>query len=82
MLWASKYLTRLIISLLIDTIKPLKLLKVTSLQHNVSKKYNIKNKKMYCFCNILKKISTTALCSIAMQNIQIFFGGPLIFVVI
>ena len=30
---------------------------------------------------MLRKIVATALCSIVMQNIQIFYGGPVMFVV-
>ena len=33
------------------------------------------------FYNILRKIVATPLCSIVMQNIQIFHGGPVMFVV-
>ena len=33
------------------------------------------------FCNILRKMVATALCSIVMQNIQIFYRSPVMFVV-
>ena len=33
------------------------------------------------FCSILGKIVATTLCSIVMQNIQIFYGGPVMFIV-
>ena len=42
---------------------------------------NTRNKKLVVFLQYIKKIVTTALCSIVMQNIQIFYGGPVMFVV-
>ena len=40
------------------------------------------NEKLVAFLQyIKKKLSQLLLCSIVMQNIQIFYGGPVIFVV-
>ena len=42
---------------------------------------NTQNKKLVIFFDILRKFAETALCSIVMQSIQIFYGGPVMSVV-
>ena len=42
---------------------------------------NTQNRKMGIFLQYIKKIVATALCSIVMQNIQIFYMDPVMFVV-
>ena len=39
------------------------------------------NRKLVIFCNIIKKLLQLLLCSIVMQNIQIFYRTPVMFVV-
>ena len=42
---------------------------------------NTENRKLVIFFDILRKTVETALCSIVMQSIQIFYGGPVMSVV-
>ena len=42
---------------------------------------NTQNRKLVTFLQYIKKIVTTALCPIVIQNIHIFYGGPVMFVV-
>ena len=42
---------------------------------------NTQNRKLVIFFDILRKTVETALCSIVMQSIQIFYGGPVMSVV-
>ena len=42
---------------------------------------NTQNRKLVIFLQYIKKSFVTTLCSIVMQNIQIFYGGPVMFVV-
>ena len=67
----------------------LKVLKVTSLQYlyNISKKkltIKLFNKNMinkFYTCNKIFIVPQLLFCSIVMQNIQMFYGGPVMFVV-
>ena len=88
---------KIILSLLMSMISIIKILNVTSLQflNKISKKLalsfwtevsrhtqSIQNRKLVIFFQYLKKkLSRLLLCSIVMQNIQIFYGGPVMFVV-
>ena len=42
---------------------------------------NTQNRKLVIFLQYIRKNVATALCSIVMQNIQIFYRGPVMFVV-
>ena len=43
---------------------------------------SIQNRKLVIFLQYIKeKVSQLLLCSIVMQNIEIFYGGPVMFVV-
>ena len=42
---------------------------------------NTQNRKFGIFLQYITKIFSTALCSIVMQNIQVFFKGPVMCVV-
>ena len=42
---------------------------------------NTQNRKLVIFLQYIRKKVVTALCSIVMQNIQIFYKGPVMFVV-
>ena len=42
---------------------------------------NTKNRKLVIFFQYFRKNVATVLCSIVMQNIQIFYRGPVMFVV-
>ena len=42
---------------------------------------NTQNGKLVIFLQYIRKNVATALCSIVMQNIQIFYSGPVMFVV-
>ena len=42
---------------------------------------NTQNRKLVTFLQYIRKNVATALCSIGMQNIQIFYRDPLMFVV-
>ena len=88
---------KIILSLLMSMISIIKILNVTSLQflNKISKKLalsfwtevsrhtqSIQNRKLVIFFQYLKKkLSRLLLCFIVMQNIQIFYGGPVMFVV-
>ena len=42
-----------------------------------------KNKKLVIFLRYIKKrVSQLLFCSIVMQNIQIFYGGPVMFILL
>ena len=48
----------------------------------VARHVSAQNRKLVIFLQYLKKkVLQLLLCSIIMQNIQIFYGGPVIFVV-
>ena len=42
---------------------------------------NAQSRKLVIFLQYIRKNVATALCSIVMQNIQIFYRGPVMFVV-
>ena len=52
--------------------------KKSSIDQSQLKKYVVSDFKMNY---MLRKIVATTLCSIVMQNIQIFYGGPVMFIV-